>query len=251
MIVKEFLLSLDFDMLCDSHYENYVINNEIIVGRAKENGVNLKQRDRDLISQFMEQLAMTTVEKTPHEYLMVLKYFDFDYTDDLDMIKTETYDAFILNKSECKKLPKFNYIKTIKDAKDNPSAWTSYSLMFQSWEKVLGLEIGYLPENQYAAACAIIEELTFFGYDKEENDARVKEETEKLDEISAEIEAGNIEYSELDMDLFRKDLGLPEESPEKKAKEQKLSHEIMVDNINESYCVYNLLLEQGFFDDCD
>ena len=251
MIVKDFLLSLNLDTLSETYCKNHLSKDVILTEKAKESDFDLTIRSKELLERLMKQILEIIPEKTPNEYIMVLQYFDFDYTDELEMFKTFCYDAFILDKDECKKHGKMKLVQSLEEANKNEYVWIPYSLMFQSWEKVLGLEIGYLPDDTYAAAAAIIEELTFFGFDKQENDDRVKEETEELDKITAQIEAGEVEYVPFDSKEFRKEFNLPEEEPAKKAKEDALSLEIMIENINESYRVYNLLLEQGFFDDCN
>lgn len=251
MTVKDFLLSFKFEKLCEYYYRNKILKDVVLVKKAKQNKVNLKERNKALLFKLITQIIEIEVEKTPNEYLMVMQYSDYDYTDDLEMFRTKGYDVTILDKSECKKLPRFQKVTTLDEAHKNPTPWSSYSLLFVPWEEILGLEIAYLPQSKYAAAAAIIDELTFFGYDKEESDARVQEETAELERISEEIDNGTAEFVEYDSDSFRKELGLPEESEEKKARDDKLSRQIMVDNINEDYRVYNLLLKQGFFDDCE
>lgn len=248
MIVKDFLLSLDLEKLAQVYCKDSLSRDIEFVAQLKDHSIDINKKSYDLINNFISQIKTINPEHTPNEFLMVMLYYDFDYTDDLEMFKTKTYDAFILNKDDCTNPVKREFVKSLKEVHDNEYVWIPYSLMFVSWEKILGLEIGYLPDDIYAAAVAIIDELTFFGFDKNENDARVKEETAELDRINSEIEAGEVEYVPFDAEEFRRKFDLPEKTPEEKAKEDDLSKQIMIDNINESYRIYNMLLEQGFFD---
>ena len=103
MIVKDFLLSLDLDKLSEVYYENHMSKDVYWRHAAQMLGVDLNKKSKQLLKGFIKQISELEPEVNKDKYLIVLKYFDFEYDDDFEMFKTEHYDASILHKNECKK----------------------------------------------------------------------------------------------------------------------------------------------------
>lgn len=247
MIVKEFLLSLDFEKLHKHYYATHILPKIELIETANRQDKDLAEYIRKMLSNLRAQIADIQAEKNPEEYLLVMKHSDFDYTDDLEMFRTEGYHAFYIKKDECEKHFRYSPVISIEEAQRLPHPWTAYGLTFLPWDKILGMEIAYLPDSEYDSAVAIIEEMTFFGFDRAECEETITEEVTKLDEVIKEVESGNANLASVNIEELRVEFGLPEDSPEKKAREDLLSRQILVENLNETYRVYNILLDKGFF----
>lgn len=247
MNVKEFLLSLDAKTLWRRHYEDYFKNNVVMQAEAEQGGYDLETTNEKNFFHFMSQIKDVEVIPSDNEYLIVVAYKDYEYNDNWDTEIFTTFDAFLLDKKECINHGELPQISKLSDAYKD-FIWANYSLMFIPWENILGMEICYLPEDIYGAASAIVNELTFFGFDKKRNDSNIQEETAKLEEAEREIEEGAVDYVPLDLEDLRKQLGLPKETAEEKQRIKELNDKLMLDNYNESIKVYNILREAGFFD---
>lgn len=247
MIVKEFLLSLDFEKLHKHYYATHILPKIELTEMANRQDNDLAECIREMLSNLRTQIADTQAEKNPEKHLLVIKYSDFDYTDDLEMFRTEGYHAFYIKKDEFEQHPRYSLVTSIEAAQKLPHPWIAYGLTFSSWAEILGMEIAYLPDSEYDSAVAIIEEMTFFGFDRDECEETITEEFAKLDEVVKEVESGDANLSSVNIEELRVELGLPEDSPEKKARDDLLSRQILVENLNETYRVYNMLLDKGFF----
>lgn len=247
MIVKDFLLSLDRYKLCQRHYEDYFKNSVVCIREAQDNGYDLEKRAKALCEHFLNQIENLDIEVSSEFYMVVKDTIDCDYDENNQTILFHWLDAYLINKSECQNRGKLFPIKSIKQAMKEPIL-ANYSLLFTPWEKILGYEIAYIPDDEYGAASAIINEITFFGYDYKENLETSNDESDKLAEISKEIDEGTAELIEYDSEKFREELGLPEEDPKEIEEIRKLQQKIFVINYNETVRVYNELLDRGFFD---
>lgn len=244
MIVKDFLLSLDREKLCETYYNMFDANDEVAQAEAKEGGYDLRERIYSCINHCMDQFVETTPVSTPDEYIMINKYYDFDIMDNLEMVETSTLDPHILNVAETKNRGKMSYITKMDEA-INELIWSSYSTMMLSWEKLLGFEIAMIEGDEYEAAASMIFEITFFGWDKERYESRVKDVEDDLEQTHKEIEEGTAEFVTYEESSFCAEFDLPIPTPEQKEKERAMMMEIAVKNYNLQVDIYNELLDMG------
>lgn len=244
MIVKDFLLSLDREKLCKTYYEMYDAKDEVAQAEAKEGGYDLEERVTQCIHHCLDQFKDVEPVATPNEYMMVVKYYDFDMTDDLEMVEVSTLDPHLLNVAETKNRGKLTHI-TSMDERPDGLVWSSYSTMLLSWEKLLGYEICYLDGDEYEAAASILFEVTFFGWDKERYEQRVQDVEDDLEESHREIEEGTADFVKYEEETFCKEFNLPIPTPEEKEREREFMFKQAVKNYNIQVDIYNKLLDMG------
>lgn len=244
MIVKDFLLSMDAQKLSDIYFDRYYKNNEISIAEAKLHNCNLASHIDGLVKHVLHQIASIECMTPPNKKIIVSSRVSLDSVEGFKMIKCHTMDVYYIDLNTVPDLGQLQHIKNIKDQLVEP-LWISYGLTMTPWEDLLGYEIGYLPENQYAAAACILFEMTFWGYDQEQNFAKIQEVNSELDNIENELNNGDFwEYND---DEFRDKFNLPQLTPEQKEQEQRICHEIYVENYNITVDIYNKLQADGLF----
>ena len=65
----------------------YDAKDEVAQAEAKEGGYDLEERVTQCIHHCLDQFKDVEPVATPNEYMMVVKYYDFDMTDDLEMFE--------------------------------------------------------------------------------------------------------------------------------------------------------------------
>lgn len=249
MTIKDFLLGLNEDKICETYYEMYYKNNEVEQAKASKDGYDLKEHIFALVKHFIDQIKYIEPKTDTAHKALVIEYADFDLDDDLNIFKTKCLDAFVINLSETKDRGQLKRITSL-DNTIQDVILSNYSFMMIPWEEALGYELCYLhddktPLSMYMNAAALIYEITFFGYDKERYDNTVADEKEKLDEAIKEIEEGNTtKYIEADI---YKELDLPTPTKEQKEKERQIHKELAIENYNITISVYNYLQARGLF----
>lgn len=115
----------------------------------------------------------------------------------------------------------------------------SWGLMFVDWETILGYQIieETVDVSPLEFACAILWELTFFGYTKDSSENRSKEEMEELDRRHEEVEEAirtgdNSCFSTIDDNWFyefEKELGLYDGMSEEEIKKYRAKEKENID----------------------
>ena len=247
--VKDFLFSLDIDKVGDIYFKEYYDVDYRHV-EARENGItDYRSHIKDKVEFFMDQLKDIVPIENPDEILWGRAFYDHDIVDDgnggwnYPLIKIE--DVSILCKKDWKTDLELSTIESWADRNDDFHIET-YSLMFVEPEYILGLEL-FNQGNDYRIAAAILHELSWFGYDLEENKKNTEKEKAILDERSKEVENA-IENGESEMwhtwEDLRSELGFPEETEDERKDTIKRMEEIGVMNYNLNVWYYKDMNEK-------
>lgn len=166
MTVQEFLKSIDREELIDS-YLNYC--NEKITKKSKE-----------ALNKFFDNILSKEVVEDDSWIIFSLPTLDSTY-----------FDSFVVHRKDLTK----NKID-------------SYAYEFNKVTEVLGYSVSnacIYAYGKYKVACSILYEMTFFGYDIEEQEKTVNKEVEDLKRQVEEINSGTAKLEDLDTFLARFD----------------------------------------------
>lgn len=164
MTVQEFLKSIDREELIDS-YLNYC--NEKITKKSKE-----------ALNKFFDNILSKEVVKDDSQIIFSLPTMNSTY-----------FDSFVVHRKDLTK----NKID-------------SYAYEFNKVTEVLGYSVSnacIYAYGKYKVACSILYEMTFFGYDIEEQEKTVNKEVEDLKKQVEEINSGTAKLEDLDTFLAK------------------------------------------------
>lgn len=164
MTVQEFLKSIDREELIDS-YLNYC--NEKITKKSKE-----------ALNKFFDNILSKEVIKDDSWIIFSLPTLDSTY-----------FDSFVVHRKDLTK----NKID-------------SYAYEFNKITETLGYSVSnacIYAYGKYKVACSILYEMTFFGYDMEEQEKTVNKEVEDLKKQVEEINSGTAKLEDLDTFLAK------------------------------------------------
>lgn len=244
MIVKDFLLSMDVQKLSKVYFDMYYKNDEISIAEAKRHNCDLASHINDLVKCLLNQIATIGARTSPNKRIIIANCVGLEISDDWEAVKHPALHAYYINLNDVPDLGQLQHITTMENQSVNPFD-TMYGLNMMPWEELLGIEIGYWSASQYAAAACILFEMTFWGYNQEQHNAKIKAIEAELEQAEKEIEAGN--YSEYNDEDFRNKFNLTKPTPAQKEREQRLYREIYVENYNISVDIYNKLQADGLF----
>lgn len=231
MTVKELILEQNFEEIISYMTEHYVSEYED------------KEKNKETF-QMGFRLTIEDIKNTiPKEDTETIVY-GFPYREYFEGKLEENIETCVIKLSQLKEMETNYEINTLEDRKNKkyPEHW---SLMFVDWETILGYEV---IKNDFvsnlALACDILWELTFFGYTKEKNKEKSKEEETELMNSIREIEEGTCETISVDDDYFfdiEKECslydGLSEEEIEEKRKNDKIERELDYEKTTEEILV--------------
>lgn len=137
-------------------------------------------------------MDMESLEKIEDKEHLVYGMVEHDVN---DCQVTEHKNFSIIRLNELKAMVENGTIKSFED-RENFKVPDSYSLMFVDWKEILGYQVA--PEsfdyvNQLDLAAVLLYEMTFFGYDYEENQDTSEKEEEELERLINEIKNGDTE----------------------------------------------------------
>lgn len=164
MTVQEFLKSIDREELVDS-YLNYC--NERITKKSKE-----------ALNKFFDNILSKEAVEDDSWIIFSLPTLDSTY-----------FDSFVVHRKDLTK----NKID-------------GYAYEFNKVTEVLGYSVSnacIYAYGKYKVACSILYEMTFFGYDIEEQEKKVVEESEDLKKQVEEINSGTAKLEDLDTFLAK------------------------------------------------
>lgn len=164
MTVQEFLKSIDREELIDS-YLNYC--NEKITKKSKE-----------ALNKFFDNILSKEVVEDDSCIIFSLPTMNSTY-----------FDSFVVHRKDLTK----NKID-------------SYAYEFNKVTEVLGYSVSnacIYAYGKYKVACSILYEMTFFGYDIEEQEKTVNKEVEDLKKQVEEINSGTAKLEDLDTFLAK------------------------------------------------
>lgn len=164
MTVQEFLKSIDREELIDS-YLNYC--NEKITEKSKE-----------ALNKFFDNILSKEVVEDDSCIIFSLPTMNSTY-----------FDSFVVHRKDLTK----NKID-------------SYAYEFNKVTEVLGYSVSnacIYAYGKYKVACSILYEMTFFGYDIEEQEKTVNKEVEDLKKQVEEINSGTAKLEDLDTFLAK------------------------------------------------
>ena len=249
MIVKDFLFSLDIERLSEVYFKEYY-DVDYKHQEAREHGIDdYESFTKDKVFYLMEQLEKIQPTNHPDEVLWGRAFFDHDIVDDgkggweYPLMKIE--DVSILNKEDWKcglmpaKIENWN-------ERDNDFHIETYSLMFVEPEYILGLEL-FNQGDDYRIAASILYEISWFGYNLEENKENAEKEKSILDERAKEVEAA-IENGESEnwhtWEDLKAELDIPEETEEERMATVRRMEEVGIINYNLNVDYYMTLDEK-------
>ena len=241
---KDFLLNLNPDKLFEVYFKTYYEQDYILDLEAKKNNYDKKETMRNGFSVFLSELEKVVPITTDKNYkLLSLPGYDYDLEDDLSYKIYKIEDVCLLDMNSIKQKPDIKEINSREEI-PNEFLFETYSLMFISWEELLGYELVYIPETEeelYDAAAYFAHELSWFGYTKETVKKNEAIEREKLDKAIEECkDPENLKTFSL-ADLYE-EFGFEPPSEEEKALTQKLTDEIIVKSYNEKIKIYKKYL---------
>ena len=243
MNVKELILSQNIDDIIQYLKENFIPEYEDYDKTSKryDKGFRLS----------IEDIKNTIPRKNCEDLIYGWKYKEVNFDGNIE----ESIDHCNIKISELLNMDTEIEIKTFDDFTDAklPTHW---GLMFVDWETILGyqvIETDFVSNLELAAE--ILWELTFFGYEKEENIVNAKKEADILDERSKEldeaIKTGDTSgYISIDDDYFfnlEKELGfydgltddeikkVREENERKMKKAIEKTRELRLESIKKEY----------------
>ena len=164
MTVQEFLKSIDREELIDSYFDYC---NEKITKKSKE-----------ALNKFFDNILSKEVVKDDSCIIFSLPTLDSTY-----------FDSFVVHRKDLTK----NKID-------------SYAYEFNKVTEVLGYSVSnacIYAYGKYKVACSILYEMTFFGYDIEEQEKTVNKEVEDLKKQVEEINSGTAKLEDLDTFLAK------------------------------------------------
>ena len=145
---KDFLLNLNPDKLFEVYFKTYYEQDYILDLEAKKNNYDKKETMRNGFSVFLSELEKVTPITTDKNYkLLSLPGYDYDLEDDLSYKIYKIEDVCLLDMNSIKQKPDIKEI-TSKEEIPNEFLFETYSLMFISWEELLGYELVYIPETE-------------------------------------------------------------------------------------------------------
>lgn len=243
MNVKELILSQNIDDIIQYLKENFIPEYEDYdkISKRYDKGFRLSIKD-----------IKNTIPITNSENIIYGIKCQEVNTDEI--IET-TIDHCNIKISELLKMNSNIEIETFEDI-EKAHIPTHWGLMFVDWETILGyqvIETDFVSNLELAAE--ILWELTFFGYEKEENIVNAKKEADILDERSKEldeaIKTGDTSgYISIDDDYFfnlEKELGfydgltddeikkVREENERKMKKAIEKTRELRLESIKKEY----------------
>lgn len=164
MTVQEFLKSIDRDELLESYFDYC---NEKITKKSKE-----------ALNKFFDNILSKEVVKDDSWIIFSLPTMNSTY-----------FDSFVVHRKDLTK----NKID-------------SYAYEFNKVTEVLGYSVSnacIYAYGKYKVACSILYEMTFFGYDIEEQEKTVNKEVEDLKKQVEEINSGTAKLEDLDTFLAK------------------------------------------------
>lgn len=164
MTVQEFLKSIDREELIDS-YLNYC--NERVT-----------KKSREALNKFFDNILSKEAVEDDSWIIFSLPTLDSTY-----------FDSFVVSRKDVSKC-KLN----------------GYAYEFNKVTEVLGYSVSnacIYAYGKYKVACSILYEMTFFGYDVEEQEKKVVEESEDLKKQVEEINSGTAKLEDLDTFLAK------------------------------------------------
>ena len=164
MTVQEFLKSIDREELLESYFDYC---NEKITKKSKE-----------ALNKFFDNILSKEVVADDSWIIFSLPTLDSTY-----------FDSFVVHRKDLTK----NKID-------------SYAYEFNKVTEVLGYSVSnacIYAYGKYKVACSILYEMTFFGYDIEEQEKTVNKEVEDLKKQVEEINSGTAKLEDLDTFLAK------------------------------------------------
>lgn len=164
MTVQEFLKSIDREELLESYFDYC---NEKITKKSKE-----------ALNKFFDNILSKEVVKDDSCIIFSLPTMNSTY-----------FDSFVVHRKDLTK----NKID-------------SYAYEFNKVTEVLGYSVSnacIYAYGKYKVACSILYEMTFFGYDIEEQEKTVNKEVEDLKKQVEEINSGTAKLEDLDTFLAK------------------------------------------------
>lgn len=233
MIVKELFQKVDLKKIAKELAEEdcfFYIDN----AKTEEERAELKERlSLYIYEKFLDM--MNSIEPNSTGQVVVCTWHC-----DLDYPESSYYDIFCIHQSDLKK--RIHIVDFDSEKAENYTMEEyeekfiqSYAFEFSPWDEILGyivpetLLLSYSPET---VAKAIYKEMTFFGFDKNETEKRVKEEKDVLEERMKNVEENPENLKSIDLDDFREELGLKKETKaEKAAAHQRMINEMKINQI--------------------
>ena len=164
MTVQEFLKSIDRDELLESYFDYC---NEKITKKSKE-----------ALNKFFDNILSKEVVKDDSQIIFSLPTMNSTY-----------FDSFVVHRKDL-----------IKNNIDG------YAYEFNKVTEVLGYSVSnacIYAYGKYKVACSILYEMTFFGYNIEEQEKTVNKEKEDLKKQVEEINSGTAKLEDLDTFLAK------------------------------------------------
>ena len=218
MTVKELFMKADLKKIAASvAASNWSLNiRNDITNDEKE---QIRENYQELLFNSYNKILSIKENYDPDKYTICMKYIDF-----MDGVKTEYFDASMISKTDLltKKSPRSaTGIELFKNPDD-------YAILrafeFCPWSDIIGWNVPDACVTAYGVdnvAMAILDEMTFSGLEEEATAERAKDECQKLEDIQKDIEEHPDHAKPMDLDQFRKDLGIPDETEEEKERRKK------------------------------
>lgn len=238
---KEFIFSLDADLLFNSFYKDFFENDIILDNMAQKDKFDKQKTIRAAFDRLMNELKMIKCTQQEKKYYLIpIIGYDYDIEENLSYEIYPIYDISLLDPDTVKTDIDIDYISK-SDEIPKDLLFTTYSMMFLSWNEILSYEMLFLPEDneaKYRTAAYLLHELSWFGYDFDTYEKNLQEEKEKLEKAIEEAKnPENLKSFPIE-DLY-KEFNIPEPSEEEKALTKSLTEEVMVKTYNEKVKIYN------------
>lgn len=164
MTVQEFLKSIDRDKLVKS-YLDYC-------------GEEITKKNKGFLNQFFDNILSKEVTVDDSQVIFSLPTLDSTF-----------FDSFIVPRREISK-----------------KKFSGYAYEFNKITEILGYSVSnacIYAYGKYKVACSILYEMTFFGYEVEEQEKTVNKEREELRKQVEEIESGAVNLENVNTFLER------------------------------------------------
>lgn len=219
-----------------------------------ENQEEMRERYEMGYTLSLEDIKNTIPKENTEDYVIAKKTKEI-WSGEEEII----IDVSNIKKSEVLAMDTDYEIHSFDDIRDKkyPETW---SFMFIDWETILGYQVieETIDVSELEFACALLWELTFFGYTKNRSEENAEKEMKELDKAHEEIEEAkrtgdNSKFHTIDENFFdeiRKELGFYDGMTEEEIKEEKKQKKIQRDlDFNEtmSYALENKRKEFELF----
>lgn len=244
---KEWILSMDINKLCNCYFNDYVKNDiNFFMKKRKKTEKEIIEQFPAVFNEIINNIKNTVPDDTgKDDVLFPIYYYTPETDENYDLIDKMTieYDVTTIGKEEIKKFKHVNKISNYNDYSKEHKCPEGYALMFLYWERLLGEELAFIPEEEdfnYGACAYFIHELTWFGKDADTYRKNVDKESAILEGRIKKLEENKEEGKDIyyTMDELRKELGLPDVNEEEEKKKRKIEEIIQHKSIVLSHNAY-------------